>query len=59
MPMRTELIAPIPQDLVTIDRDLLAVAMFSILGLALSFGFMAYTDSFEQIANLASAIPWG
>ena len=59
MPMRTELIAPIPQDFVTIDRDLLAAAMFSILGLALSFSFMAFTNSFEQIANLASTLPWG
>jgi hypothetical protein len=60
MPMRTELAAPlIGQDSWTGGRDLLAVCVFCAIGLALSFALMAYTDTFEQIADLAGAHLWG
>lgn len=56
MPIRAELAMPsVPQATVVINRDLLAVSIFSALGLALSFALIAYTDTFEQMADLAGA----
>lgn len=62
MPMRTELALPLAaQDTPLTDRDLAAIGIFCALGLALSFVFIAYTDTFEQIANLIGAClcVWG
>lgn len=60
MPIRGELVVPaIGRDVVEMDSDLLVVAIFCMAGLVLSFALIAYTDSFEQIADLAGTCLWG
>lgn len=60
MPMRRELVAPvIKQEPMTFTPDLLAVVVFCIIGLTLSFVFLAPSGTAAQTASLVSAIPLG
>lgn len=59
MPMRMELDAPVtPQDSVPVVQDLLAVVVFCVVGLALSYSLIGHTNASGQIAELLCARPW-